>query len=64
MVAKNILEQLLDNKPNANQFDFLNKKGTPPTTKKVCPDSLHHDQENGGKPNPDVARHPPLHNSN
>ena len=63
MAEKNILEQLLDNKPNANQFDFLNKKGIR-QPKSVCPDSLHHDQENGGKPNPDVARHPPLHNSN
>ena len=60
MVAKNILD-LLDNKPNANQFDFLNKKGIR-QPKSVCPDSLHHDQE-GGKPNPDVARHPPLHSN-
>ena len=62
MVAKNILE-LLDNKPNANQFDFLNKKGIR-QPKSVCPDSLHHNQENGVKPSSDVARHPPLHNSN
>ena len=60
MAAKNILD-LLDNKPNANQFDFLNKKGIR-QPKSVCPDSLHHDQE-GGKPNPDVARHPPLHSN-
>ena len=62
MVAKNILE-LLDNKPNANQFDFINKKGIR-QPKSVCPDSLHHNQDNGGKPSSDVARHPPLHNSN
>ena len=62
MVAKSILELLETNKPNANQFDFLNKKGIR-QPKSVCPDSLHHDQE-GGKPNPDVARHPPLHSNN
>mgnify|MGYP003625403253 CR=1 FL=1 len=61
MVAKSILELLETNKPNANQFDFLNKKGIR-QPKSVCPDSLHHDQE-GGKPNPDVARHPPLHSN-
>jgi len=60
MAEKSILD-LLDNKPNANQFDFLNKKGIR-QPKSVCPDSLHHDQE-GGKPNPDVARHPPLHSN-
>jgi len=60
-VAKSILELLETNKPNANQFDFLNKKGIR-QPKSVCPDSLHHDQE-GGKPNPDVARHPPLHSN-
>ena len=54
MVAKSILEQLLDNKPNANQFDFLNKKGIPPTTKRVCPDS-HSQREGGGKKLPDNA---------
>jgi len=53
MVAKNILE-LLDNKPNANQFDFLNKKGIPPTTKRVCPDS-HYQREEGVKKLPDNA---------
>jgi hypothetical protein len=62
MVAKNILD-LLDNKPNANQFDFLNKKGIR-QPKSVCPDSLHHNQENGVKPSSDVARHPPLHSNN
>ncbi len=60
-MAKSILELLETNKPNANQFDFLNKKGIR-QPKSVCPDSLHHDQE-GGKPNPDVARHPPLHSN-
>ncbi len=54
MVAKSILEQLLDNKPNANQFDFLNKKGIPPTTKRVCPDS-HYQREGGVKKLPDNA---------
>mgnify|MGYP003672961607 CR=1 FL=1 len=54
MVAKNILE-LLDNKPNANQFDFLKKKGIPPTIKRVCPES-HHQEVTGGKL-PDDAPH-------
>ena len=54
MVAKSILEELLDNKPNANQFDFLNKKGIPPTTKRVCPDS-HYQREGGVKKLPDNA---------
>ena len=61
MVAKSILELLETNKPNANQFDFLNKKGIR-QPKSVCPISLHFGQE-GGKPNPDVARHPPLHSN-
>tara|TARA_R100001530_G_scaffold81156_1_gene56618 strand:+ start:124 stop:312 length:189 start_codon:yes stop_codon:yes gene_type:complete len=54
MVAKSILE-LLDNKPNANQFDFLNKKGTPPVIERVCPES-HHQEETGGKLPDDAPR--------
>jgi hypothetical protein len=49
MVAKSILE-LLDNKPNANQFDFLNKKGIP---KKVCPELSCQKKDYGGNPNSD-----------
>ena len=52
MVAKSILELLETNKPNANQFDFLNKKGTPQTIKKVCPNS-HHQEKGGVKKLPD-----------
>ena len=63
MVAKNILEQLLDNKPNANQFDFLNKKGIPPTIERVCPDSLHQKEGKGGNLNPDAVRLPPPHSN-
>ncbi len=54
MVAKNILEKLLDNKPNSSQFNFLNKKGTPQTIKKVCPNS-HHQEKGGVKKIPDDA---------
>ena len=54
MVAKNILEKLLDNKPNSSQFNFLNKKGTPQTIKKVCPNS-HHQEKGGDKKIPDDA---------
>ena len=50
MVAKNILELLEANKPNANQFDFLNKKGIP---KKVCPESSCQKKDYGGNPKPD-----------
>jgi hypothetical protein len=50
MAEKNILEQLLGNKPNANQFDFLNKKGIP---KKVCPESSCQKKDYGGNPKPD-----------
>jgi len=53
MVAKNILE-LLDNKPNANQFDFLNKKGIR-HPKDVCPGLLHQKKNYGGNPNSDKA---------
>jgi len=56
MAEKNILD-LLDNKPNANQFDFLNKKGIR-QPKSVCPDSLHQKEGKGGNLNPDVARLP------
>ena len=63
MAEKNILEQLLGNKPNANQFDFLNKKGIPPTIERVCPDSLHQKEGKGGNLNPDVARLDPPHSN-
>jgi hypothetical protein len=58
MEEKSILKdlyKLLDNKPNANQFDFLKKKGTPPVIGRVCPES-HHQEETGGKL-PDDAPH-------
>ena len=54
MVEKSILEKLLDNKPNSSQFNFLNKKGTPQTIKKVCPNS-HHQEKGEVKKIPDDA---------
>jgi hypothetical protein len=45
---------LLDNKPNSSQFNFLNKKGTPQTIKKVCPNS-HHQEKGEVKKIPDDA---------
>lgn len=53
MEEKSILKdlyKLLDNKPNANQFDFLNKKGIP---KKVCPELSCQKKDYGGNPNSD-----------
>ena len=49
MVAKNILD-LLDNKPNANQFDFLKKRGATPTALKVRPPMSCYNQDHGGTP--------------
>ena len=49
MVAKNILD-LLDNKPNANQFDFLKKRGATPTALKVRPPMSCSNQDHGGNP--------------
>lgn len=50
MAEKNILEQLLDNKPNANQFDFLKKRGATPTALKVRPPVSCSNQDHGGNP--------------
>ena len=45
MVAKNILD-LLDNKPNANQFDFIKKRPTQPEN--VGLSSLRQKKDYGG----------------
>ena len=49
MVAKNILD-LLDNKPNANQFDFLKKREATPSARKVCLPMSCSNQDHGGNP--------------
>ena len=57
MEEKSILKdlyKLLDNKPHSQQFEDIKKKGIPPTTKRVCPDS-HYQREGGVKKLPDNA---------